>query len=99
LVELHGMLKTAEDSIKKDPNHVMMVQKEKKKGSLGRLPRAKVRKRFSMSPQALSLGQKVSLALLLMRNTSTATRRDIGLGTIRSTCTSRRRRRKVRLSL
>jgi hypothetical protein len=31
MVELHGMLKTAEDSIKKNPNHVMMVQKEKKK--------------------------------------------------------------------
>jgi hypothetical protein len=31
VVELHGMLKIAEDSIKKDPNHVMMVQKEKKK--------------------------------------------------------------------
>jgi hypothetical protein len=31
VVELHGMLKIAEDSIKKNPNHVMMVQKEKKK--------------------------------------------------------------------
>jgi hypothetical protein len=31
VAELHGMLKTAEDSIKKNPNHVMMVQKEKKK--------------------------------------------------------------------
>jgi hypothetical protein len=31
VVELHEMLKTAEDSIKKNPNHVMMVQKEKKK--------------------------------------------------------------------
>jgi hypothetical protein len=29
--ELHGMLKIAEDSIKKNPNHVMMLQKEKKK--------------------------------------------------------------------
>ena len=27
LAELHGMLKTAEESIKKNPNHVMMVQK------------------------------------------------------------------------
>jgi hypothetical protein len=32
--ELHGMLKTAEDSIKKNPNHVMMVQKEKKEEAL-----------------------------------------------------------------
>jgi hypothetical protein len=31
LAELHGMLKTAEESIKKNPNHVMMIQKEKKK--------------------------------------------------------------------
>jgi hypothetical protein len=31
MAELHGMLKTAEDSIKKKLNHVMMVQKEKKK--------------------------------------------------------------------
>jgi hypothetical protein len=30
VAELHGMLKIAEDSIKKNPNHVMMVQKEKK---------------------------------------------------------------------
>jgi hypothetical protein len=31
IAELHRMLKTVEDSIKKNPNHVMMVQKEKKK--------------------------------------------------------------------
>jgi hypothetical protein len=31
VAELHGMLKIAEDSIKKNPNHVMMLQKEKKK--------------------------------------------------------------------
>jgi hypothetical protein len=31
VVELHGMLKTTEDSIKKNPHHVMMIQKEKKK--------------------------------------------------------------------
>jgi hypothetical protein len=29
VAELHGMLKIVEDSIKKNPNHVMMVQKEK----------------------------------------------------------------------
>jgi hypothetical protein len=27
MAELHGVLKTAEDSMKKNPNHVMMVQK------------------------------------------------------------------------
>jgi hypothetical protein len=31
VAELYGMLKTAEDSIIKNSNHVMMVQKEKKK--------------------------------------------------------------------
>jgi hypothetical protein len=30
VAELHGILKTTEDSIKKNSNHVMMVQKEKK---------------------------------------------------------------------
>jgi hypothetical protein len=52
-----------------------------------------------MSPQALSLRQKASLALLLMRNFSIATRRDIGSGTVRSTWRSKRRRREVRLPL
>jgi hypothetical protein len=55
---------------------------------------AKTRKRFLMGPQALSLRQKVSLPLLLMRNASTARRRDIGLGTVRSTWSIRRRRRR-----
>jgi hypothetical protein len=31
MAELHVMLKTVEDSIKKNPNHMMMTQKEKKK--------------------------------------------------------------------
>jgi hypothetical protein len=31
VAELHGMLKIAKDSNKKNPNHMMMVQKEKKK--------------------------------------------------------------------
>jgi hypothetical protein len=31
MAKLYGMLKTAEDSIKKNPNHVMMIQKKKKK--------------------------------------------------------------------
>jgi hypothetical protein len=31
VAELHGMLKIAEDNIKKNPNHVIMVQKLKKK--------------------------------------------------------------------
>src|SRR6266498_4442961 len=31
MIELHGMLKTAEESIKKNNNHVMMVQKDARK--------------------------------------------------------------------
>jgi hypothetical protein len=78
------MVKTADDSIK-NPNHVMMVQKEKKRGSVGLLSRAKVKKRFLMSPRALSLRQKASLALHLTRSASTVTKRVIGSGTVRST--------------
>jgi hypothetical protein len=55
MAKLHGMLKTSEDSIKKNPNHVTMVQKRRKRGSVGRLPRAKSRKRFLISPRGLSL--------------------------------------------
>jgi hypothetical protein len=88
VAELHRTLKTAADSIKKNPNHVMIVQKEKKK-----------RKHwFPISPRSLSLRQKASLSLLLMRNASTATRRDIDSVTVRSTWTSRKRR-EVRLPL
>jgi hypothetical protein len=85
VAELHGMLKTAEDGIKKNPNHMMRQ-------------RAKVRKRFLISPQALSITQKTSVAFLLMRNGSTTTRRDIGSGTVRSIWRSKRRR-EVRLPL
>jgi hypothetical protein len=82
MAELHGMLKTVEDSIKKNHNHVIMVQKRRKRESVGHLPIAKARKKFSMSTRALSLRQKASLTLLLMRNASTAIRRDISLGTV-----------------
>jgi hypothetical protein len=82
VAELHEMLKIAEGIIKKNTNHVMMVQKEKKRGSIGRLPRVKARKMFLMSPRALSLRQKASLILLLMRNASTAIRRNIGSETV-----------------
>jgi hypothetical protein len=57
LSELHGMLKIAEESIKKNPNHVMMIQKGTKRGSIGRLliPKVKAGKRVpAVSPWALS---------------------------------------------
>jgi hypothetical protein len=85
LAELHGMLKTAEESIKKNPTHVMVVQKEKKRGTVGRLPKAKLKERFLMSPQALSKSQRSNLALLLMMNASIAMPRGIGQETARNT--------------
>jgi hypothetical protein len=41
MAELHGMLKIAEDSIKKNPNHEMMVQKEKKNRKCWTPPKGK----------------------------------------------------------
>jgi hypothetical protein len=102
VVELHGMLKIADGSIKKNPNHMMMmmVQKKKKKWKRWTSPKSKGKKKDLMSPRALSLRQMASLSLLLMKNVSTATRRDIGSGTVKSTSRSRkRRRREVRLLL
>jgi hypothetical protein len=109
VAELQGMLKTAENSIKKNPNHVMKpriamscmgcFEKEKKRGSVECLPRVRARKRIPMSTRALNLKQKASLTLLLMSNASIAIRRDIGSGTVRSTRRSKRRRREVILLL
>jgi hypothetical protein len=55
----------------------MVVQKEKKRGTVGRLPKAKLKERFLMSPQALSKSQRSNLALLLMMNASIAIPRGI----------------------
>jgi hypothetical protein len=41
VTELYGMLKIAEDSIKKNLNHVMMVQKEKKRRKYWTPPKGK----------------------------------------------------------
>jgi hypothetical protein len=49
-----GCLKQ-QDSIKKNPNHVMMVQKEKKKRKRWTPPKGKGKEKFLMSPRALSL--------------------------------------------
>jgi hypothetical protein len=50
--ELHGMLKIAEDSIKKNPNHVMMVQKEKKKRKRWTPPKGKGKEKVSDEPSS-----------------------------------------------
>jgi hypothetical protein len=43
LAELHGMLKTAEESSKKNPTHVMVVQKKNKKRKRWMPPKGKAK--------------------------------------------------------
>jgi hypothetical protein len=52
VAELLGMLKTAEDSIKKNLNHMMMVQKEKKKMKRWTPPKGKGKKKVSDEPSS-----------------------------------------------
>ena len=50
LAELHGMLKTAGENIKKNPSHVMMVQKENKKRKCWMPPKGKGKEKVSSEP-------------------------------------------------
>jgi hypothetical protein len=52
VAEFHGILKTAEDSIKNNPNHVMMVQKEKKKRKCWMPPKGKAKEKVSDEPSS-----------------------------------------------
>jgi hypothetical protein len=52
VAELHGMLKTTEDSIKKNPNDMMMVQKEKNKRKCLTPPKGKGREKVSDEPSS-----------------------------------------------
>jgi hypothetical protein len=52
VAELHEMLKIAEDSIKKNLNHVMMVQKEKKKRKHWMTPKGKGKVKVSDEPSS-----------------------------------------------
>jgi hypothetical protein len=52
VAELYGMLKTAEDSIKKNPNHVMMIQKEKKKRKRWMHPKSKGKLKVFNAPSS-----------------------------------------------
>jgi hypothetical protein len=47
-----GCLNTAKDSIKKNPNHVMMVQKEKKKRKHWTPPKGKGKEKISDEPSS-----------------------------------------------
>jgi hypothetical protein len=52
VVGLHRMLKTAEDSIKKNPNHVMMVQNEKEKMKHWMPPKGKGKEKVFGEPSS-----------------------------------------------
>jgi hypothetical protein len=52
IAELHVMLKTTEDCIKKNINHVMMVQKEKKKRKRWMPPKGKGKENVSDEPSS-----------------------------------------------
>jgi hypothetical protein len=52
VTELHGMLKTVEDSIKKNHNHVIMVQKEKKTWKRWTPPKGKGKEKVSDKPSS-----------------------------------------------
>jgi hypothetical protein len=52
VAELHGMLKIAKDSIKNNPNHALMVQKEKKKRNPWTPPKGKGKEKVLDEPSS-----------------------------------------------
>jgi hypothetical protein len=52
VAKLQGMLTTVEDGIKKNPNHVMMVQKVKKKRKCWTPPKGKGKEKVSDQPSS-----------------------------------------------
>jgi hypothetical protein len=52
MAELNGILKTTEDRIKKNPNHVMMVKNEKKKRKHWMPPKGKDKEKDSNEPSS-----------------------------------------------
>jgi hypothetical protein len=52
VAELHEMLKIVKDNIKKNPNHVMMVQNEKKKRKHWTPPKGKGKEKISDEPSS-----------------------------------------------
>jgi hypothetical protein len=59
LAELHGMLKTTEESIKKNPTHVMVVQKENKKRKSWTPPKGKAKGKVPNEPSSSKQKPKV----------------------------------------
>jgi hypothetical protein len=52
VAKLYGMLKTDEDNIKKNPNHIMMVQKKKKKRKCWTPPKGNSKKKIFDEPSS-----------------------------------------------
>jgi hypothetical protein len=82
VVEFHGMLKIAEDSIKKNPNHVMMVWKEKKKRKHWMPPKVKVKEKVSDEPSSSKHKTKGKSGPSPDEECFHCHKRDIGLGTV-----------------
>jgi hypothetical protein len=99
VAELHGMLKIAEDSIKKNPNHLMMVQKEKKKRKHWTPPKGKGKEKVSDEPSSSKPKTKGKSCPSPDEECLHCYKKGIGLGTIRSTWRYKRRKREVRLLL
>ena len=59
LSELHSMLKTTEESIKQNTNHVMIVQKENKKRKRWRPPKGKAKGKVPNEPSSSKQKSKV----------------------------------------
>jgi hypothetical protein len=59
VAELHGMLKIAKYNIKKNLNHVMMVQKKKEKRKCSMLPKGKGKEKLSDKPSSSKPKTKV----------------------------------------
>jgi hypothetical protein len=58
MAEFHGMVKIAENCIKKNPNHVMMVQKEKKNRKHWTPPKGKGKEKVFDEPSSSKLKTK-----------------------------------------
>jgi hypothetical protein len=82
--ELHGMIKTPKDSIKKNPNHVMMVQKEKKKRKYWTPPKGKGKEKAFNEPLSSKPKTKGKSVPSPNEECFYCHKRVIGSGTVRS---------------
>jgi hypothetical protein len=98
VAELHGMLKTVKDSIKKNPNHVMMVQKEKKKRKCWTPLKGKGKEKVFDEPLSSKPKTKGKSGPSPDEECFHYHKRVIGSGTVRNTWRSKRRR-EVRILL